>query len=78
MEYAKADGSSGDTTPGTRNANPMKWKLCRMRSGRSASTRRRKRSFGQREDQTKFGYFCLFPDDSQLAAVKHLARSVLS
>src|SRR5499427_7863821 len=46
-ECAKADGRSGDTTPGTRNANPMKRKLCRMSRGRNASARCRRRSSGQ-------------------------------
>src|SRR5262249_29987703 len=44
---AKLGGRSGDTTPGTRNANPMKRKLCRMRRGRNASARCRVRSSGQ-------------------------------
>src|SRR5215472_17330759 len=46
-EYAKADGTSGDTTPGTRNANPTKRKLWRMSTGRNASARCRRRSSGQ-------------------------------
>src|SRR5579864_3049733 len=46
-ECAKADGRSGDTTPGTRNANPMKRKLWRMSTGRNASARCRRHSFGQ-------------------------------
>src|ERR1700735_701266 len=44
---AKADGRSGDTTPGTRKARPIKRKLCRMRIGRSASVRCSRRRFGQ-------------------------------
>src|SRR5260370_1197916 len=32
---AKVDGRSAETTPGTRNANPIKRKLCRMSRGRS-------------------------------------------
>src|SRR6516165_3230213 len=46
-ECAKADGRSGDTTPGTRKANPMKRKLCRMSKGRNASARCWRRSSGQ-------------------------------
>src|SRR5215472_16826954 len=46
-ECAKADGRSGDTTPGTRTANPMKRKLCRMSRGCNASARGRRRSSGQ-------------------------------
>src|SRR5262245_8484217 len=46
-ECAKADGVSCDTTPGTRNANPMKRKLCRMSRGRKASARSRTRTSGQ-------------------------------
>src|ERR1700730_16774584 len=44
---AKADGRSGDTTPGTRNANPIKRKLCRISRGRNASARCLRRSSGQ-------------------------------
>jgi len=36
-ECAKADGRSGDTARGTRKANAMNRKLCRMSSGRNAS-----------------------------------------
>src|SRR5215471_14732274 len=46
-EWAKADGRSGDTTPGTRNANPMKRKLWRMSRGGNASTCCQRRSSGQ-------------------------------
>src|SRR5262249_15962501 len=46
-DCAKAEGRSGDTTPGTRNANPMKRKLCRMSKGRNASAGCRRRSCGQ-------------------------------
>src|SRR5262245_255810 len=34
---AKAADRSGATTPGIKNAKPIKRKLCKMRSGRSAS-----------------------------------------
>src|SRR5215469_12449689 len=46
-ERAKAAGRSGDTTPGTRNASPMKRKLCRMSRGCNASARCLPRSSGQ-------------------------------
>src|SRR5262252_6895528 len=46
-ECAKAGGRSGDTTPGTRNASPMKRKLCRVSRGRNASARGWRRSSGQ-------------------------------
>src|ERR1700744_1430474 len=46
-ECAKADGRSGDTTPGTKNARPMKRKLCSTRIGRNASALGRALSFGQ-------------------------------
>jgi hypothetical protein len=44
---AKASGKSGDTTPGTRNANPTKRKACSRSSGRSATVRGLLRSAGQ-------------------------------
>jgi hypothetical protein len=46
-ECANAYGRSGETTPGTKNANPMKRKLWRISRGRKASSRGRRRSFGQ-------------------------------
>ena len=46
-ECANADGRSGDTTPGTRNASPIKRKLCKMSRGRKASALGRRRSSGQ-------------------------------
>src|SRR2546426_11322400 len=46
-DCAKADGRSGETTPGIKNANPMKRKLWKMSRGRNASARGRRRSSGQ-------------------------------
>src|SRR5581483_5383620 len=47
MGCANDSGRSGDTTPGTSAAKPMKRKLCRMSRGCNASLRGRTRSLGQ-------------------------------
>ena len=44
-DCANADGRSGDTIPGTRNASPIKRKLCKMSRSRKASALGREAEF---------------------------------